>query len=74
MTEATILIAEDEGILAIGLKKRLESLGYLVPAVASSGEEAIELAAKTRPDLILMDIVLKGGWTALRRQRRLEEH
>lgn len=60
MTEATILIVEDEGILAIGLKKRLENLGYLVPAIASSGEEAIELAAKTRPDLILMDIVLKG--------------
>jgi PAS domain S-box-containing protein len=60
MTESTVLIAEDEGILAIELKKRLEKLGYKVLAVASSGEEAIELAARHKPDLILMDIVLKG--------------
>ena len=60
MAEATVLIVEDEGILAIGLKKKLEKLGYNVPAIASSGNEAIDLAAKCRPDLILMDIVLKG--------------
>ena len=51
---------EDEGILAIELKEKLEKLGYNVPATASSGEEAIELASKHRPDLILMDIVLDG--------------
>jgi CheY-like chemotaxis protein len=45
MTEASILIVEDEGILAIGLKKKLEKLGYNVSAIDSSGEEAIELAA-----------------------------
>ncbi len=60
MTGANILIVEDEGILAIELKEKLEKLGYKVPAIASTGEEAIELAAKHRPDLILMDIVLKG--------------
>lgn len=60
MTGANVLIVEDEGILAIGLKKKLERLGYNISAVASSGEEAIELAVKQRPDLILMDIVLKG--------------
>jgi PAS domain S-box-containing protein len=60
MTKSSVLIAEDEGILAIELKKRLEKLGYKVLAVASSGEEAIELAARHKPDLILMDIVLKG--------------
>lgn len=60
MTEASILIVEDEGILAIGLKKKLEKLGYNVLAIASSGEEAVELAAMYSPDLILMDIVLKG--------------
>jgi PAS domain S-box-containing protein len=60
MTEATVLIVEDEGILAIELKKKLENLSYKVLAVASSGEEAVELAAKHKPDLILMDIVLKG--------------
>jgi len=60
MSEATVLIVEDEGILAIGLKKKLEKLGYYVPAIAYSGNEAIDLAAKCRPDMILMDIVLKG--------------
>ncbi len=60
MRDATILIVEDEGILAIGLKKKLERLGYNISAIASSGEEAIELAAMYGPDLILVDIVLKG--------------
>ena len=60
MTGANILIVEDEGILAIELKEKLEKLGYNVPAIASTGAEAIELAAKHKPDLILMDIVLKG--------------
>ncbi|MFB3763976.1 MAG: PAS domain S-box protein [Methanotrichaceae archaeon] len=60
MANANILIVEDEGILAIELKDRLEKISYNVPATASSGEEAIELASKYKPDLILMDIVLKG--------------
>lgn len=58
MTES-ILIVEDEGASAIGLKKKLEQMGFLVPNIASSGEEAIEFAARYRPDLILMDIVPK---------------
>lgn len=54
-----ILIVEDEGIVAKDIKKRLENLGYTVPAIVPSGEEAIR-AAKENPDLVLMDIVLKG--------------
>jgi len=60
MTGERVLIVEDEGILAIELKDKLEKLGYIVPATASTGAEAIELSANYRPDLILMDIVLKG--------------
>jgi PAS domain S-box-containing protein len=55
-----ILVVEDEGIVARDLQGRLQRLGYEVPAVASSGQEAITRAAEARPDLILMDIVLKG--------------
>ena len=55
-----VLIVEDERILAIGMKRKLESAGYAVTGVASSGEEAIENVEKTSPDLVLMDIVLKG--------------
>ena len=69
--KATILIVEDEGILALGLKKRLEKLGYVVPTIASSGDEAIELAANTKPDLILMDIVLKGGMDGIEAAERI---
>ena len=55
-----LLIVEDEGIVALNIQTRLEGLGYNVVASVSSGEEAIEVAGKTRPDLILMDIKLDG--------------
>jgi PAS domain S-box-containing protein len=58
--QTKILIVEDEGIVAMDIKNRLLSLGYAVPAVVFSGEEAIEKAAETQPDLVLMDIRLKG--------------
>src|SRR5437899_11133421 len=55
-----ILVVEDEGITAMDLESRLKRLGYSVPAVASSGEEAILRAEETHPDLVLMDIMLRG--------------
>ena len=55
-----ILIVEDERVVAEDIRKSLRNLGYDVPSVASSGEEAIEKAETDRPDLVLMDIVLKG--------------
>ncbi|MUG93407.1 response regulator [Scytonema sp. UIC 10036] len=60
MANAKILIVEDERIVAKDIAKRLQNLGYVVVAAVSSGEEAIEKAAETRPDLVLMDIRLKG--------------
>ena len=62
MSSATrILVVEDEGLVAQDLKCTLEDLGYVVPAIASTGEAAISKAAEANPDLILMDIVLQGG-------------
>ena len=55
-----ILIVEDETIVALDLKSSLTLLGYAVVGTASSGEEAIAKANETRPDLALMDIILKG--------------
>jgi signal transduction histidine kinase len=55
----SILVVEDEEITALDIKNRLQDLGYLVPAAASSGEEAIFLANKLKPNLVLMDIILK---------------
>lgn len=55
-----ILLVEDESIGAMDIKRTLESFGYEVPHVASSGNEAIEKAFQLMPDIVLMDIVLKG--------------
>lgn len=55
-----ILIVEDELIIAENIKVMLNSLGYLVPNIIVSGEEAVDKVGKTNPDLVLMDIKLKG--------------
>jgi signal transduction histidine kinase/DNA-binding NarL/FixJ family response regulator len=55
-----ILIVEDESIVALDLRYRLDNLGYEVADIAASGEEAIEKTAELAPDLILMDIQLAG--------------
>lgn len=60
MTQARILVVEDESIVAADIQDRLESLGYEVPTTVASGEKAVELAGALRPDLVLMDIQLKG--------------
>jgi CheY-like chemotaxis protein len=60
MTRKRILIVEDEMITAIDEQQCLESLGYEVIGIVASGEEAVELTKKERPDLVLMDITLKG--------------
>ncbi len=55
-----ILVVEDESIVAMDIKHRLESMNYTVPAIISSGEDAVKKIAETKTDLVLMDIVLKG--------------
>ncbi len=55
-----ILIVEDEGIVAEEIRIRLKNQGYAVPGIASSGREAIKAVTEMRPDLVLMDIKLKG--------------
>jgi len=58
--DAKILVVEDERITAEDIKSGLEFAGYTVPAIVSSGEDAIEKAGELKPDLVLMDIKLKG--------------
>jgi len=60
MKKIQILVVEDESIVARDIQNTLQSLGYDVPTVISSGKAAIQKAQENRPDLILMDIVLKG--------------
>ncbi|MCC5657138.1 response regulator [Nostoc sp. XA010] len=61
MTKGKILVVEDEAIVAKDLQHRLIKFGYRVPAIASSPEEAINKAVEISPDLVLMDIKLKGS-------------
>lgn len=61
MTTTSILVVEDERIIAKGIEKKLKALGYGVTGLASTGEEAIRQATEGRPDMILMDIHLGLG-------------
>jgi CheY-like chemotaxis protein len=60
MNPIKILIVEDEQLVADDLRETLEHLGYNVPALVASGEEAISIAETLQPDLVLMDIRLEG--------------
>ena len=61
MKTASILIVEDESIIAAVIKSSLLHFGYEVMGPAASGEEALALAGQSRPDLVLMDIHLEGA-------------
>ncbi|MBW2600291.1 MAG: PAS domain S-box protein [Deltaproteobacteria bacterium] len=58
--KAKILIVDDERTIAREMRHKLESMGYDVLAIVSSGEEAIKKAEELHPDLVLMDIILQG--------------
>lgn len=60
MTNAKIMIVEDEWILAEDTQNRLQDLGYVVSSLASTGKEAIQKVEEEKPDLVLTDIVLEG--------------
>ncbi|MCD4807456.1 MAG: response regulator [Methanococcoides sp.] len=60
MKNTRILVVEDEAIVAMVIKKRLMDLGYVVSGVAATGTDAINKVEGTFPDLVLMDIMLKG--------------
>lgn len=61
MTNARILIVEDEAITVSALKRELASLGYEVAGTASTADEALRAVELQKPDLVLMDITLAGG-------------
>ena len=56
-----ILLVEDDMILALALKKKLEQLQHTVLEVQSSGQGAIDAVSESKPDLIIMDIKLIGS-------------
>ncbi len=73
MAVTQILVVEDERITAEDIKSALESAGYVVPALVSSGEEAVRKAGELQPDLILMDIQLDGNMDGIEAAGQIRE-
>ena len=73
MIEEKILIVEDENIVALDIKNRVEQLGYDVCGIAATGEEAIRKTEKTLPDLVLMDIKLKSDMDGIDAAGKIRE-
>ena len=71
MGNERIMIVEDESIVAMGIKHKLEDLGYVVVGIEATGEGAVNTALKTKPDLILMDIVLKGDMDGIEAAQKI---
>jgi PAS domain S-box-containing protein len=67
------MIVEDESIVALEIKDRIISLGYEVVNVVSSGEIAIIKAGESKPDLILMDIMIKGSMDGIETAKKIRE-
>jgi len=60
MSKINVLVVEDESIVSKDIQHSLKKLGYNVVGASATGEKAIELAGSEKPDIVLMDIMLKG--------------
>lgn len=65
MAQTNVLVVEDESIVSKDIQHSLKKLGYHVVGAASTGEQAVELAREHVPDIILMDIMLKGEMSGI---------
>jgi two-component system response regulator LytT len=65
MKKTGVLIVEDEVIIARDLAQTLTKLGYLVVGHCVKGEDAIDMVEEKTPDIVLMDIMLKGDMTGI---------
>lgn len=73
MKPLSILLVEDERVVAFDVTHRLQLLGYPSPVVVPSGEEALKIAHEIKPDLILMDIMLEGELDGIATAIKLRE-
>jgi len=73
MPKNNILIIEDEAIVSKDIQQSLKKLGYNVVGSAAMGEKAVTLANETKPDLVLMDIMLKGEMSGIEAANQIRE-
>ncbi|MFC1836109.1 PAS domain S-box protein [Thermodesulfobacteriota bacterium] len=71
MTEARILIVEDEPVLTMALSRSLKNLSYEVVGAVTSGRDCVRMAEESKPDLILMDINLEGDMDGIETADRI---
>ena len=73
IVNSKIFIVEDQMILANDLKLQLEKLGYIVVGIAGNGKKAIKKIGETKPDLILMDIVIRGDMDGIETAQKIRD-
>lgn len=73
MSSKKVLVVEDEMIIALLIERMVGNLGHEVVAKVASGEEAISIALDKNPDLILMDIRLKGEMDGIEAMIKIRE-
>jgi CheY-like chemotaxis protein len=69
-----VLVVEDEAIAAMAINLMLESIGCTVAGTAASGGQAVALALEMVPDVVLMDIRLKGEMSGIDSARAIQSH
>ena len=73
MQQKKVLIVEDEGVVALSLQSILTKMGYTIIGTAITGDEAITLARDRNPDVILMDIHIKGTMDGIQATEKINE-
>ncbi len=72
--QKTILIVEDEGVVALDLQSRLIQMGYNVPEIYDNGKELLENGPDYFPDLVIMDVMIKGEFDGIQTAQKLKEN
>lgn len=73
MSKINVLVVEDESIVSKDIQHSLKKLGYNVVGASATGELAIELAGSEHPDIVLMDIMLKGEMSGIQAAEKIKE-
>lgn len=73
MSKINVLVVEDESIVSKDIQHSLKKLGYNVVGASPTGEKAIELAGSEKPDIVLMDIMLKGEMSGIEAASQIKE-